>query len=73
MKNNIIEEVRSKTDSELEFDLENMKKELFDMRFKAATETSANPARIRLVRRNIARVNTVIRERTQRIRGQEPR
>ena len=68
-----IDEIRSKTDSELEFDLEKMKKELFDMRFKAATEASANPARIRQVRRSIARVNTVVRERTKKIRGQEPR
>jgi large subunit ribosomal protein L29 len=68
-----IDEVRSKTDAELEYDLEHMKKELFDMRFKAATDTSANPARIRQVRRGIARVHTVMRERAQRIRGQEPR
>jgi ribosomal protein L29 len=43
------------------------------MRFKAATEGSANPARIRQVRRGIARVTTVMHERVQRIRGQEPR
>jgi len=68
-----IDEVHSKTDTELEFDLGNMKKELFGMRFKAAADTSANPARIRQLRRSIARVNTVLHERTKRIRGQEPR
>lgn len=67
------EEVRSKTDAELDFDLKNMKKELFDMRFKAATETSANPARIRMLRRTIARVNTILHERKTGVRGQEPR
>lgn len=68
-----IEEVRSKTDAELEFDLKNMKKELFDMRFQAATETSANPARIRVMKRSVARITTVLHERHTGIRGQEPR
>jgi large subunit ribosomal protein L29 len=68
-----IEEVRSKTDSELEFDVEAMKKELFEKRFRGATETSADPARIRVVRRSIARIQTVLHERQKGIRGQEPR
>jgi len=68
-----IEEVRSKTDSELEFDLEQMKKELFDLRFRSATETTQNPSRIGTLKRSIARVNTVLHERTQGIRGQESR
>lgn len=68
-----IEEARSKTDTELQYDLENLKKELFDLRFRAAAETAANPARTRVVRRAIARVTTVLHERTKGIRGQEPR
>ena len=68
-----IEEVRSKTDAELDFESANMKRELFDLRFRAATETSANPARIRILRRGIARVETVMHERRTGIRGQEPR
>ena len=68
-----IEEVRSKTDAELDFESANMKRELFDLRFRAATETSANPARIRILRRGIARVETVMHERRNGIRGQEPR
>jgi large subunit ribosomal protein L29 len=67
------EEVRSKTDTELAFDLAKMRKELFGMRFKGATETSANPARIEAVRRSIARIQTVLHERATGIRGQEPR
>ena len=58
-----VEEVRSKTDSELDFELTNMKKELFDLRFRSATETATNPARIRVVRRAIARINTIKHER----------
>ena len=68
-----IEEVRSKTDAELEFDLKNMKKELFDMRFQAATETSSNPAKIRTTRRAIARITTILHERQIGVRGQEER
>ena len=68
-----IEEVRSKTDAELDFELKNMKKELFDMRFQSATETSANPAKIRYNRRVISRIVTVLHERKVGIRGQEPR
>jgi len=68
-----IEEARSKTDAELLFDLKNVKKELFDMRFQAATETSANPAQIRVMRRSVARITTVLHERKTNVRGQEPR
>lgn len=68
-----IEEVRSKTDAELSYEVENMKKELFDLRFRTASETAANPARIRVVRRAIARVNTVVHERAKGIRGQKER
>ncbi len=68
-----IDEVRSKTDSELDFEITNMKRELFDLRFRAATETNANPARIRVLRRSIARITTVLHERSAGIRGQESR
>jgi len=68
-----IEEVRSKTDSELSYEVENMKKELFDLRFRSASETAGNPARIRVLRRAIARINTVGHERDKGIRGQENR
>ena len=66
-----IEEIRGKTDAELDFELESMKKELFDLRFRSASETTANPAKIRLLRRNVARVNTILDERRKGIRGQE--
>ena len=68
-----IEEVRSKSDAEPEFDQERIKKELFDLRFRGATETSANPARIRVLRRAVARIHTVLHERRNGIRGQETR
>lgn len=68
-----IEEARAKRDSEIEYDLAQAKKELFGLRFKGATETSANPARIRALRRGIARMNTIVNERKHKIRGQESR
>jgi len=67
-----IEEVRSKSDSELEYDLERMKKELFDVRFKSSSEVSSNPLQARNLRRSIARTETILRERRKNIRGQEP-
>lgn len=68
-----IEDIRSKTDSELEFDLAEAKKELFGLRMKASTESLANSARITVLRRGIARINTVLHERANEIRGQESR
>jgi large subunit ribosomal protein L29 len=68
-----IEEVRSKTDAELAYELEGFKKELFDLGFRTTGETATNPARIRVLRRAIARVNTVLHERSTGIRGQEKR
>ena len=68
-----IDEVRSKTDDELSYDLGNMKRELFDLRFKSSTESLQSPARITTLRRAIARVQTVLHERATGLRGQEPR
>ncbi len=68
-----IEEIRSKTDSELEFDISKLKKELFDLRFRAATDTVSNTADITRLRRSIARVTTVLHERATGVRGQTPR
>ncbi|MCC7011948.1 MAG: 50S ribosomal protein L29 [Planctomycetes bacterium] len=68
-----IDEIRGKTDGELEFELKGLTKELFDLRFKTATENSANPSRIREARRSVARIHTILHERSNKIRGQEPR
>jgi large subunit ribosomal protein L29 len=54
-----IEEVKTKTDDELTFELDKMKKELFELRFKSRTAASSNPARIKVLKRAIARVHTV--------------
>ncbi|HIG87864.1 MAG: 50S ribosomal protein L29 [Planctomycetes bacterium] len=67
-----IEEVRSKKDAELEFDLASLNKELHDLRFKSATGNMQSPSSIRMVRRSVARIKTVMAERVQGIRDQEP-
>ena len=67
-----IEEVRSKTDTELAYDLDKMRKELFDLRFKSAVDNSANTAMISQLRRSIARVHTILHERTSGLRDPEP-
>jgi len=68
-----IEEVRSKTDSELDYELGTMRKEMFDLRLRSSSETANNTKRIRNLRRAISRVTTVLHERNKGIRGQEPR
>lgn len=68
-----ITEIRSKTDSELDYEIDQLKKELFDLRFRSAGEGLASPSRIATVRRSIARIKTIQHERTTGVRGQEPK
>lgn len=56
-------EVRDMTPDELNLKLNNLKEELFNLRFQLATGQLDNHMRIGDVRRNIARVKTIIRER----------
>ena len=66
-------EVRSKEDKELRYDLKNLTKELFDLRFQSASENISNSARINQIRKDIARIRTVMREREKGIRGAAPK
>ena len=61
---NFVEELRSKTIEELNQDLVDAKKELFNLRFQNATNQLSNTARIGEVRRNIARIQTIITQKT---------
>ncbi|NLA10672.1 MAG: 50S ribosomal protein L29 [Firmicutes bacterium] len=58
-----VTEFRELNDGELEDKLKELKEELFNLRFQAATGQLENVRRIREVRRGIARVKTVQRER----------
>jgi len=55
-----LEEIRTKTAEELNVELINAKKELFNLRFQNATNQLDNTARIKEVRKNIARIQTII-------------
>lgn len=56
-------EFHNMTDVELAEKLKELKSELFNLRFRHASGQLENPVSIRTCKRNIARVNTVIRER----------
>jgi len=64
-KTNTGEDLRAKTDDQLTADLVDLKKEQFNLRFQAATNQIERPARIREVRREIARIKTLQGERTR--------
>ena len=57
------EKVHELRDEELQEKLNSLKTELFNLRFSHATNQLSNPKQIQNVRRDIARVKTVIRER----------
>jgi large subunit ribosomal protein L29 len=73
MKSSRRKEIRAREDKELAFDLKNAKKELFNLRFHAASEKVAKPSEIRRMRREIALINTLMRERELGIRGEKHR
>lgn len=56
-------EIRELTVDELTAKLESLKKDLFNLRLQHATNQLENPNKITEVKRDIARVNTVLRER----------
>lgn len=56
-------EYRTRTVDELASALADLKKEQFNMRFQQASGQMENPARFRQVRRDIARILTILRER----------
>ncbi|MCT2400159.1 50S ribosomal protein L29 [Novosphingobium mangrovi (ex Huang et al. 2023)] len=58
-----IEDLRAKTDDQLTADLVDLKREQFNLRFQAATSQLERPARIKEVRRDIARIKTLQAER----------
>ena len=58
--NKYVEELKAKSAAELNEELVAAKKELFNVRFENATNQLDNTSRIEEVRRNIARIQTVI-------------
>lgn len=58
-------DVRAKTDDELKGELEKLAKEAFNLRFQKAGGQLENTTRVRQVRRDIARVKTILGERAR--------
>lgn len=56
-------ELRQKTEQELNQEFQELKSELFKLRFQHATNQLDNTMRLREVKRSIARVKTILRER----------
>jgi large subunit ribosomal protein L29 len=56
-------DARAKTDDELAGELDVLGKEIFNLRFQRANGQLENTARVRQVRRDIARIKTVLGER----------
>jgi large subunit ribosomal protein L29 len=65
MMANRTEDFRAKSDDQLSAELGELKREAFNLRFQAATNQLERPARIKEVRRDIARIKTLQTERSQ--------
>ena len=63
--NKYLDNLRAKSAAELNEELAKAKKELFNLRFQNATNQLENTGRIKEVRRNIARIQTVITQKSK--------
>ena len=63
--NKYVEDLRTKSAADLNEDLVAAKKELFNLRFQNATNQLDNTSRIKEVRKNIARIQTLITEKAK--------
>lgn len=63
--NKYVEDLKAKSTEELGAELTAAKKELFNLRFQNATNQLDNTGRIKEVRKNIARIQTVITQKTK--------
>ena len=60
----VIDDLKQKSDDQLQQDLSELKREQFNLRFQSATNQLEKPTRVRVVRRTIARIRTL---QTQRV------
>ena len=58
------DEIREMTDADIRARLAELEEERFRLRFRGATQPLEDPLRLRGLRKDIARLNTVLRERT---------
>ena len=66
-----LDEIRALSDADLRARVLELEEERFRLRFRAATETLQDPLRLRTIRRDIARLHTVLRERELDARGEK--
>lgn len=64
-------ELREKNLQELEQTLHSLKEELFNLRYQAKTGRLEKPGRIRNIKRDIARINTIFKEKTDESKAQQ--
>ena len=64
-KGNKKDDLKVATDDQLETQLTDLKREAFNLRFQAATNQLEKPSRFRVVRRTIARINTLQNQRAR--------
>jgi len=70
----VIDDLKVKTDDQLQQQLVELKREQFNLRFQSATNQLEKPSRVRVVRRTIARIQTLQTQRAaQAARGQNQR
>jgi large subunit ribosomal protein L29 len=62
-------DIRQMTDDQMRDEIERLKKEQFNLRFQRATGQLENTARVRHVRRDIARLTTVVAENRAKAKG----
>ena len=62
-----IKDIRGKSVEELESELQKLKKESFNLRFQKAGGQLENTARVRVVRRSIARILTLINSKVEKV------
>jgi large subunit ribosomal protein L29 len=60
-----VADLKTKTDDELSTELNNLKREQFNLRFQAATNQLEKPSRVKEVRRSIAQIKTLQTERSR--------
>lgn len=61
----LAKEIREKSNEELTAEIDSLKEELFNLRFQQATGNLENPARLKDIKKTIARIKTVMGERAQ--------
>ena len=61
----VIDDLKAKSDDQLQGDLGELKREQFNLRFQSATNQLEKPSRVRVVRRTIARIKTLQAQRSR--------